>query len=152
MSKFHAFEIAITLATRQRDAQAQKHAQAVRNCEFAKAQLAQLQGYANDTDARWLAAGMPGLSGELIRHHYQFTDRLQQAVQMQHGVIANMDRQLASAHQVLLQAEFRLAGLQQILESRRSAAQRLAQQREQRTADEFASQRYAQRRAQHSAP
>ena len=151
MSKFHAFELAITLATRQRDALAQKHAQAVRNCEFAKAQLAQLQGYASDTDARWIGADMPAVSSELIRHHYQFTDRLQQAVQMQHGVIANMDRQLASAHQFLLQAEFRLAGLEQVLKTRRAAAERLAQQREQRATDEFASQRYAHRQAQHSA-
>lgn len=151
MSKLRAFELAIELATRQRDAQAQKHAQAQRNCEFAKNQLAQLQGYANDTDARWIGSSMPAVSGELIRHHYQFVDRLQQAVQMQHGVIANMDRQLASAHQVLLQAEFRLAGLQQVLKTRQAAAQRVAQQREQRMTDEFASQRYAQRQAQSNA-
>jgi flagellar FliJ protein len=147
MSRLRAFELAIELATRQRDAQAQKHAQAQRNCEFARNQLAQLQGYASDTDARWVGSGMPAVSGELIRHHYQFVDRLQQAVQMQHGVIANMDRQLASAHQVLLQAEFRLAGLEQVLKTRRAAAQRVVLQREQRATDEFASQRHAQRQA-----
>jgi hypothetical protein len=58
-----------------------------------------------------------------------------------------MDRQLASAHQVLLQAEFRLAGLEQVLKTRRAAAQRVVLQREQRATDEFASQRHAQRQA-----
>ena len=46
MSKFHAIELAIALAIRQRDALALKHAQATRNLNFGKSQLVQLTGYA----------------------------------------------------------------------------------------------------------
>jgi flagellar FliJ protein len=148
MAKLHAIELAITLATRQRDALAQKHAQAQRNGAFARAQLAQLQGYAQETDARWVAAQASPRSAELVRHHYQFADRLLQAGQMQEGVIANLDRQQAHAHQLLLQAEFKLAGLQQVLKSRQALLRRAQQRNEQRANDEFAALRHLHARAQ----
>ena len=151
MSKFRAFELAIELATRQRDALAQQHAQAKRTLAHAKDQLAQLEGYAQDTDTRWIGSAMPALSGELIRHHYQFVDRLQQAVQMQQGVLVNLGHQVVLAHKALLQGEFRLAGLQQVLATRQLAAQKVVQRREQRQTDEFAALRHIQNLAQQHA-
>lgn len=148
MAKFHAIELAITLATRQRDALAQKHAQAQRNCEFARTQLAQLQGYAHETDDRWMAAHAAPRSAELIRHHYQFADRLLQAAQMQQGVIANLERQREQAHQLVLRAEFKLAGLQQVLSSRHAVLRRAEQRSEQRASDEFAALRHLHAQAQ----
>jgi flagellar FliJ protein len=144
MSKFHAIELAITLATRQRDALAQKHAQAIRSLEFGKNQLAQLTGYAADTDARWSTGGTAvGLSGELIRHHYQFMDRLQNAVQMQTGVLTNLEAQVQAAHKALLQAEYKLAGFGKVLQSRKAEHEGVLARREQRMTDEFAAQRHA---------
>jgi flagellar FliJ protein len=139
MSKFHTIELAIALATRQRDALALKHAQAIRNLNLGKSQLVQLTGYAADTDARWSAGGTAvALSAELIRHHYQFMERLQSAVQMQTGVLANLKKQVDTAHQVLLQAEYKLAGLESVLKSRKLQHVGLLARREQRTTDEFA--------------
>lgn len=144
MSKFHAIELAIALATRQRDALAQKHAQAIRNLEFGKSQLLQLTGYAADTDARWSTGGTAvGLSGELIRHHYQFMERLQSAVQMQTGVLANLEAQVDTAHQALLQAEYKLAGFGKVLNTRKAQQEGVLARREQRMTDEFAAQRHA---------
>lgn len=138
MSHFTALELAIEQATQQRDAQARRHAQAQKTLQFANGQLTQLQSYAKDTDARWMGGQAVNLSVELIRHHYQFMDRLQHAVAQQQGVIANLEHQLGKAHQVLLQAEYRLAGFKQVLKSRRSARDVVLARREQRATDEFA--------------
>jgi flagellar FliJ protein len=145
MSKFHAIELAITVASRRRDALAKEYAQAIRNLDFGKDQLAQLEGYAEDTDARWIGSHLSALSGELVRHHYQFVERLQQAVQMQNNAIGTLEGQREAARQALLQAEFRLAGLQQVLDRRQAAVQLAHDRREQRATDEFAAQRHAHR-------
>jgi flagellar FliJ protein len=143
MPQFRALELAITQATQQRDAQARKHAQAQRTLQFAHGQLDQLQNYSNDTDARWIGGQAVDLSVELIKHHYQFMDRLQNAVTMQQGVIETMERQVAAAHQVLLQAEYRLAGFKNVLKSRHAALDVVQRRREQRVTDEFAAMRHA---------
>lgn len=147
MSHFRSLELAIELATRQRDAQARKHAQAIRNLEFARNQMAQLEGYAGETDARWVGGSLHQISPEMVHHHYQFRARLQSAVDLQVGVIANMQAQVEQAHGLLLQAEYKLAGLRQVLGSRRATLQHQQQRREQRATDEFASLRYAQKAA-----
>ena len=138
MSKFRALELAIEQATQQRDALALRHAQAQKTLQFAHGQLAQLQNYSNDTDARWIGGHVVNLSVELVKHHYQFMDRLQHAASQQQGVIANLERQLDSVHRALLQAEYRLAGFKQVLKGRRAELQVLQQRREQRVTDEFA--------------
>ncbi len=150
MPKFRALELAIEQAIQQRDAQARRHAQAQKTLQFAHGQLTQLQSYSSDTDARWIGGHAVNLSVELIKHHYQFMDRLQHAVTQQLGVIANLERQLASAHQALLQAEYRLAGFKQVVKSRRAEQQVLLERREQRSTDEFAAMRHFRNRAAHS--
>jgi flagellar FliJ protein len=147
MPKFRALELAIEQATQQRDDKARRHAQAQKTLQFAHGQLNQLQNYSNDTDARWVGGQAVDLSVELIKHHYQFMDRLQHAVNQQQGVIANLERQLQSAHQVLLQAEYRLAGFQKLLKSRRVELQHKQARREQRVSDEFAALSYIRGRA-----
>jgi flagellar FliJ protein len=147
MSELRSIHLAIELATRQRDVLAKNHAQAIRNMDFAKSQMGQLQNYALDTDGRWTGATGTLLSAELIRHHYQFMDRLQQAIGMQEGVMANLSKQLETAHQALLQAEFRLAGLNQVLKTRQSAIELTQKRREQRQTDEFAAQRHLRARS-----
>ena len=150
MPKFRALELAIEQATRQRDAEARKHGQAQRTLQYAHSQLTQLQNYASDTDARWISGQSVSMSVELIKHHYQFMDRLQHAVSQQHTVIGNLERQLALAHQGLLQAEYRLAGIKQVLKSRRATLQVEQHRREQRMTDEFAAMRHFRGHAAHT--
>ena len=83
MSQHKSIRLAIELATRQRDEAARAVAHMNRNLGFARDQMAQLDGYAADTDARLIGARDGVLSAELIRHHYQFMDRLQQAISLQ---------------------------------------------------------------------
>ena len=148
MSKFRALELAIDQATQQRDDQARRHAQAQRTLDGGQGQLNQLQNYANDIDARWIGGQSVSVSVELVKHHYQFMDRLQNALSLQQGVIANLERQRMGAHQQLLQAEYRLAGFKQLLKSRLAALDVVQQRREQRATDEFAAMRYSMGRAQ----
>jgi flagellar FliJ protein len=138
--------LAIELAERQRDERAKALAQAQRNLIFGRQQMSQLQSYASDTDARWSGAGAVALSAELLRHHYQFMARLQQAIGMQEGAISNLLHQENAAKHALLQAESRVTGLQQVLRKRQAQAALLAQRREQARMDEMAALLYARTR------
>ena len=147
MSSLKGVLLAIEHATLQRDALAKAVTRVERNLGFALAQMSQLQGYAADTDARWTGTAMRGVSVELMRHQYQFVDRLQQAITMQSGVQAQSAEQLKQAKAKLMQAEVRLLGLIQILKTRQTALLRTQRQRQQRHTDEFAAMQHARNRA-----
>lgn len=147
MSEFRAIELAIEVATQQRDAKARNLAQARRNLEFANGQMEQLTHYAADTDVRWTQSQQVSRSGELVRHHYYFVERLQHAIGMQSNVIGDLNGQLEAAHKILLQAEFRLSGLNQVLQAKQAARQLKQKRREQQHTDEFAALRHLQARA-----
>jgi flagellar FliJ protein len=146
MSQLRSVLLAIEHATLRRDRFAQVTASVERNLQFAHQQLAQLEGYAADTDARWIGSAAREISAQIIRHQYQFMDRLQQAIVMQTGVVAGVVSQLDQARSNLLQAEFRLAGLNQILKARKAGLLRVQQVREQRQMDEFAAMQHARNR------
>lgn len=149
MTEFKSIRLAIELATLERDDAAKHHAQSIRNLGFARQQMEQLQSYAADTDNRWLQGPQGGqVSAELIRHHYQFMDRLQHAIHIQDGVLADLQRAIDSAHQALLQKEFRLSGLKQVLKTREAALNERMRRREQRQTDEMAAQRHQRLREQ----
>lgn len=137
--------LAIDLATRKRDELARSAVRTQQNLKFAQEQMNQLEGYAADTDNRWLQPGAQARSVELIRHHYQFMDRLQQAIALQSGVIMNTGKQVAAAASLLLQAEQRLAGLNQVLKARQAELSQIQRRAEQRQTDEFAAIAYARR-------
>lgn len=148
MSELKSVQLAIELATRDRDELAKIVARVERSLTFAHNQMGQLEGYAAETDVRWIGSGERNVSPELMRHHYQFMDRLQQAISMQSGAVANTGRQLEQAKANLLRAEFRLSGLNQVLKNRRAALQGKERRREQRQTDEFAAMQHARNRAQ----
>jgi len=147
MSALKSVLLAIEHATLRRDDLAKAVGRVERSQSFARDQMAQLKGYAADTDARWTGSGARGLSLELVRHQYQFMDRLQQAIELQSGVLANTARQLELAKANLLQAEIRLSGLNQILKARQAAVLSQQRRREQRQTDEFAAMQYTRNRA-----
>ena len=149
MSAFKSLALAIELATAKRD-QALAQLQAMwRAHAFAQEQMSQLRQYAQETDQRWTQGAQKSTTPELLHHHYQFMERLQHAMALQTGVIANAERQVESARLALVQAEVRLAGLTQLLATRLSAAGKLQMRREQVATDEFASQHYLRKAAGH---
>lgn len=140
--------LAISLAERKRDACSRQLMQCQQSVQSADMQMEQLRSYAGETDGRWMSRGASGLSVELMKHHYQFSGRLQQAMDMQHGVIASLQRQVDAAKQQLLAAESRLSGLNAVLKNRRLEAEHRARKREQAAMDEMAAQLFARIRAQ----
>ena len=87
------------------------------------------------------------LSRELVRNQYQLMERLQQAIGLKSGVIANTEQGLELAKANLLQAEVRLSGLNQILKARQAVLLSHQRRREQRQTDEFAALQYTRNRA-----
>lgn len=147
MPALKSITLAIEHATLRRDELVKAAAAVERALTHARDQIVQLQGYAQDTDNRWIGSTSRTISPELMRHHYQFVDRLQQAITMQSGVIANTVRQLEQANLVLLQAEVRLMGLKQVLKSRQAVLALNQRRREQRQTDEFAAMQHTRNRA-----
>lgn len=148
MSNFSGVQLAIELATKQRDVCQRRLAVMERHSVSAQGQMAQLRSYAADKDASWIDAAPGSFSGELMRHHYQFMGRLQQAMEMQAEVLGQATSQVNDARTSLANSEIRLEGLTRILKLRVSAKELLLKRREQKQTDDFASQQYARKRAE----
>ncbi len=134
------------LALRQRDEAAARLAAARQAWAGAQQQLDQLQGYAHETDARW-APGAGGAVGgactpEVMRHHYQFMQRLGHAIALQSGAVDGQARRVDEHAGVLRAAEARLESLQQVLAQRDQQLAREARRREQKATDEMAALQY----------
>ncbi len=140
MSTLSGLQVAIDLATRQRDDAGQALAQVVRRFDHAQLQMEQLRSYAADTSSRWSVAAQASATPQIVGHYYQFMERLDQTIAMQEGAIAEVQRQREAARKVLLEAEVRMAGLNRLLDKRRVELARAQEQREQRQSDELAAQ------------
>ncbi len=147
MSELKGVLLAIEHAEIRRDEMLKAAARVERSLVFARDQLGQLESYAGDTDRRWLASSARQLTSELVRHQYQFMDRLQNAITLQTDVIAKINGQLQQAKDHVMQAEVRLAGLKQILHNRQAALVQRQRRRDQRKTDEFAALLFARNRA-----
>ncbi len=147
MSELKSVLLAIEHATLKRDELLKAAARVERNLVFAQDQLAQLSAYAGDTDRRWLSSTSKSVSVELVHHQYQFMERLHNAITLQTDVIAGVVGQLQLAKGRVTQAEFRLAGLNQILKTRQAELLQRQRRREQRQTDEFAALLFSRNRA-----
>jgi flagellar FliJ protein len=143
MSELRSVQLAIDLATRNRDALMLALSSERSRVASANDQLNQLEGYAAETDARWIGGSAGAVSNELIQHHYQFMARLQHAIALQRATIVNAEQQQERVRSQLVSAEVRLSGLNQILAIREKAIALRIKRREQKQTDEFAANRYA---------
>ena len=150
MSEQKSLLLAIDLATARRDeAQAQLQ-RSVQTEAFAQDQMQQLQQYAQETEQRWMQGAQVSTSPEMLQHHYQFMARLNQAIQLQEGVLINNRQRVDAARQALVQAEARLASFKQVLAIRRAALTKTRQRQEQKQMDEFASQQSQRQQRLHA--
>lgn len=143
MAALHAFEVAVDLAQRRRDAARQGLHATQEACAAAQTQLDQLEGYAGEIRQRWGAREGRSLHPEVMLHHYQFLGRLEHAIGLQQDVVVGQETRVAEARGVLQQTELRLTSLRKALEHRRQALQREQQRREQKQTDERAALRLA---------
>lgn len=143
MSALKSLALAIEVATRARDQADQALMQARRAVQQAQGQLDQLESYAADTESRWATATAVTVSAELMLHHQQFLQRLRQAVGMQSGVMADLQRKVEMARQRKVQEEVRLTALQLLVKKKLGARAQLEARREQKQMDELAVLKYA---------
>jgi flagellar FliJ protein len=138
MHAHQGLDAAIEQATRVRDGAAQQLALARQAWVSAQMQLDQLQGYAQETDARWSLAAGRTATPEVMQHHYQFMQRLTQAVQLQSATVAGQARRVEERAQALREAETRLGALRQVIEQRQQELLVAERRREQKQVDEIA--------------
>lgn len=144
MSAVKSFLLAIEMATRKRDQANQALMRTQSSHAFAQSQMSQLETYAAETESRWTAAAQISTSPELMRHHYQFMDRLHHAIGLQNGALENELRKVEAAKKLVLEAEFRLVSLKQVLKKKQADLSVLQSRSEQKQMDEFASSRSGQ--------
>jgi flagellar FliJ protein len=144
VSAVKSFLLAIEMATRKRDEANQDLMRAQNAHAFAQNQMSQLETYAAETEARWAAAAQVSTSPELMRHHYQFMDRLHHAMGLQKGALVNEVGKVELVKKRVLEAEFRLISLKQILKKKQGDIARLESRRDQKQMDEFAALRGGQ--------
>ena len=138
MSNLRSIALAIEVATRRRDQVSKDLVDIQRTVVFSKNQMEQLESYARDSTSRWMAAAQVSAMPEMMQHHYQFMDRLEHAIKMQQGVLEELEQQGDRARKVVLQAEFRLAGLKRLMQNRLKEINFRAARLEQREMDDLA--------------
>lgn len=144
MSGLKSVLLAIDLATRKRDQTSQDVMQVHSAHLFAQDQMSQLETYAAETASRWAAAAQTRTTPELMQHHYQFMDRLHQAINLQTGAVENTSCKLDATKRLALEAEFRLGSLKLVLKKKQADMSLLQSRREQKQMDEFAALRGSQ--------
>ena len=141
MSAIKSFLLAIEMATRKRDQANQVLMHAHNSFLFAQDQMSQLETYASETESRWAAAAQISTSTEMLRHHYQFMGRLHHAIGLQKEALENENRKVAGAKRLVLDAEFSLVTLKQVLAKKQAGIAVVQARREQKQMDEFAAMR-----------
>ena len=144
MSAVSSVLLAIDVATRKRDQAMQDLMHVQSKLAHAQGQMEQLETYGIETESRWLNAAQTSTTPELMRHHYQFMDRLTHAIGLQQGVLVNALDNTNNIKKQVLEAEFRLTSLKQVLKKKQANLAVCQNRREQKQTDEFASSRGSQ--------
>jgi flagellar FliJ protein len=143
MAGLRSIDLAVSVALKKREAATLQLVQAQRNLQFEQGQLQQLESYALDAQTRWSAAAQISVAPELLRHHYQFMDRLRQAIGLQQGVVADLQAQLDDKRKLLISAEMSLNGLQKLRKRKQAEIGASLARRDQKQTDEFSAMQFA---------
>jgi flagellar FliJ protein len=137
-------QLAVDLSLERRDAVAVHLAQTRQHWTSAQLQLDQLENYADETTMRWTSQ-LNACTPELMRHHYQFMERLTHAITLQRGAVADQFNAMARIAAALRDAEARLQSLRELVAIRQREQQQAQSRRDQKYVDEFASQQFRRR-------
>ncbi|WP_422845281.1 flagellar export protein FliJ [Acidovorax sp. M2(2025)] len=141
-SSLNALSVAVEVASRKRDEARKVLQDALAAQQAARAQLQQLQDYANETQARWGMKADATVKPEVMYHHYQLMDRLGHAAGIQGNVVEDHAARVENARRALLEAELRLASLQKVIDKRRRDLELAGVRRDQKQTDERAALQY----------
>ncbi|MBK7718841.1 MAG: flagellar FliJ family protein [Giesbergeria sp.] len=134
----NALLVAVEMAERQRDAARHSLHDAQAGALAAQEQMAQLETYAAETDARWGMRAGASLAPEVLFHHRHFMGRLEHAMQLQSRVLADHAQRVAGSERALIAAQVRLATLKKLVAKRQRELELVQQRREQKQTDERA--------------
>ncbi len=148
MTVLSSMQLAVELATRQRDQLRLDVAQVLRTLEGAQDQFDQLQSYAQETQTRWITQSQADSTPQVMRHYYQFMEKLYQAITLQRQVLQDVQRQVQAQQKLLLDAEFKLASRQTVCDNMDREASRKRDRIEQKQFDETAALIYRSRRVE----
>ena len=146
MTGLSSMQLAVELATRQRDQLRLDLAQVLQTLEAAQDQFNQLESYAQETQARWITQSQTDSTPQVMRHYYKFMEKLYQAIALQRQVLQDAERQVQAHKKVLLEAEFKLASRQTVCDNMYREATRRRDKIEQKQFDEMAALLYRSRR------
>ena len=125
---------------------------ALRECQHqadrARQQAEQLLQYRSDYQQRWSQQFRQQGGIELVQCYQSFMARLDEAIAQQQQLVQAAQVRLHTATAQLADCELRVASVGKLIDRRLAEAQRVQQQREQRSADEAAQRSH--RRAHHS--
>ena len=141
MSNLSALQTAVSLATSERDAAAQRLAQACQGWLATQVQLDQLETYAQETMTRWQVQSAR-VTPEIMAHHYQFMERLTHAIALQKSAVEQQVKQVALMADRMRVAETRRESMVQLHAKREADQRRLTDRREQKVSDEQAALQY----------
>jgi flagellar FliJ protein len=141
MSALKSIIFAISVACKKRDALVQMLNRYQRLYAYANDQMMQLSAYAGETNEKWRVSSQRGTSPELMRHHYQFMVRLEDAMTLQADVLKNAEVDVRNSQQKFLAAEVRIASLELMQKKMQSSIDLLKARKEQKQTDEFAATR-----------
>lgn len=138
MSALKSIVFAISVACKKRDGLVQMLNRYQRIYVHAKDQMMQLNAYAGETNEKWRVSSQAGTSPELMCHHYQFMERLEDAISLQTEVLKNAEIDVQNSQQKFLEAEVRIASLELMQKKMQSGIDLLKARKEQKQTDEFA--------------
>lgn len=134
----NALLVALEMAERQRDAARRGLHDAQAGALAAQEQMAQLETYAAETDARWGMRANACVAPEVLFHHRHFMGRLEHAMHLQARVLADHAQRVAGSERALLAAQVRLATLKKLVAKCQRELEQQQHRREQKQTDERA--------------
>lgn len=150
MAAIRSFDLAIELATKRRDEAVRRLAGVQHALQHAELQLKQLTDYVGETDARLVRQADRTMSMEVLRHHYQFMTRLQEAIRLQSDAVRTAQRHVGGAREALAKAETAVLGLTKVRDARMAQLRLVQGRREQAAGDELATQLHYRQAAENS--
>lgn len=138
MTSIHTLNKVVELAEKRRDEALGQLAQLRRERQMAQGQLDQLQAYAQEAQQRWTTRAGTGVDPALLHHHRQFMQKIDHAIEFQHGVLKNFDDMLDVGQNRVHASERDVAGLSKYTLKKQELLQQKAQRQEQKATDEMA--------------
>lgn len=138
MSDLHALRTLLQQAESERDDARLQLQQAQARADAAANQAEQLVAYRGQYRDRWSRQFATGGAIEIVQCYQTFSDRLEQAVQMQQHAVSQQQATVERARALLAQREMRVASVRKLIERREAEVRQRGHRQEQKTTDEAA--------------